>query len=76
MNFGLCKDAAQTELLEEFTYTFTYDALDTVKMADKHGNNIQLSWSQGSQVRKKSLSCSMQTCTHANMQGAESNAPL
>lgn len=51
MSFGVCQDAAQTELLEEFVYNFTYDMPDSLRMTDKHGNDVQLNTSsQGSQA--------------------------
>ncbi len=51
MSFGVCQDAAQTELLEEFVYNFSYDTPDSLRMTDKHGNEVQLNVSsQGSQV--------------------------
>ena len=50
MSFGVSQDAAQTELLEEFIYNFTYDSPNNVNITDNHGNSVQLNISQGSQA--------------------------
>ncbi|CAL8470189.1 g9731 [Coccomyxa elongata] len=56
MSFGVCQDAAQTELLEEFVYNFSYDTPDSLRMTDKHGNEVQLNVSsQGSQTNIKTV---------------------
>jgi hypothetical protein len=65
MSFGVSQDAAQTQLLEEFTYKFSYDMPNTLNVTDRHGNSIELPTSQASQVIFAEL-CAIMTSTFAS----------
>lgn len=69
MSFGVSRDAAQTDLLEEFTFNFSYDNPGTFTMTDQHDNIIATSMSQSSQVSPLvcSLSCCVQVVKHGRL---------
>jgi hypothetical protein len=59
MSFGVCRDAAQTDILEQFTYNFCYDNNLSIKVTDQHDRSFTLSMSQQSQVCSPSTAGSL-----------------
>ena len=59
MTFGLCRDKAQTDLVEQFQYKFAYES-DVVTMADSFGTDVAIPLSQSSQVKQLFL-CTIMT---------------